>query len=187
MVRLLTWMYPGFAAAAAHPCARRRPWRRLNNAHPCRPHPVLRPAATPDGGPGKNACEKPRGQPNCSFFTCIHAPYGIASQHVHPWPQSAPCREMFSLKPFVTAIVLGTAMLAAPAAQAGCLSGAAIGAAAGHFLGHRLLGAAAGCAVGHHEAKAAADAAARAQAGQQQENAPANLARMLLGSPQTRY
>lgn len=36
-------------------------------------------------------------------------------------------------------------------AQAGCLTGAAVGGVAGHVAGgHGVLGAAAGCAVGHH-------------------------------------
>jgi len=40
-----------------------------------------------------------------------------------------------------------------PAAAKGCLKGAVIGGAAGHFAGHHgLLGAGAGCAIGHHEA-----------------------------------
>jgi hypothetical protein len=36
----------------------------------------------------------------------------------------------------------------------GCLKGAAVGGAAGHFVGsgHAATGAAGGCAVGHHEA-----------------------------------
>lgn len=54
-----------------------------------------------------------------------------------------------------TAIVLALAF-AAPAANAtGCIKGAVVGGAAGHFVGsgHGLLGAAAGCAVGHHMAK----------------------------------
>ncbi len=39
-------------------------------------------------------------------------------------------------------------------AQAGCLSGAAIGGVAGHVVGHHgLLGAAVGCAVGHHRSE----------------------------------
>lgn len=38
-------------------------------------------------------------------------------------------------------------------AQAGCLSGAAVGGVAGHFAGHHgLIGAGIGCAVGHHRA-----------------------------------
>jgi hypothetical protein len=42
----------------------------------------------------------------------------------------------------------------APAAAKGCLKGAVIGGAAGHFAGHHgLLGAGAGCVIGHHEAK----------------------------------
>jgi hypothetical protein len=38
-------------------------------------------------------------------------------------------------------------------ANAGCLSGAAVGGIAGHFAGHHgLIGAGIGCAVGHHRA-----------------------------------
>jgi hypothetical protein len=53
------------------------------------------------------------------------------------------------------ALVIGTAFLPAGQAQAGCLTGALVGGAAGHFLGHHgFLGAAAGCFVGHrHEKK----------------------------------
>ena len=42
--------------------------------------------------------------------------------------------------------------VSASPAQAGCLTGAALGAVGGHFVGrgHALAGAAAGCAVGHH-------------------------------------
>jgi uncharacterized protein YfiM (DUF2279 family) len=36
-------------------------------------------------------------------------------------------------------------------ASAGCLSGAVVGGAAGHFVGHHgLIGAGIGCAIGHH-------------------------------------
>jgi hypothetical protein len=36
---------------------------------------------------------------------------------------------------------------------AGCVRGAIVGGAAGHFAGHHgLLGAGVGCAIGHHEA-----------------------------------
>lgn len=49
----------------------------------------------------------------------------------------------------------------------GCMKGAAVGGAAGHFVGsgHAVAGAAGGCAIGHHEAskKAKQDAAANAQ------------------------
>ena len=45
------------------------------------------------------------------------------------------------------------AALAVPQANAGCLSGAAVGGVAGHFAGHHgLIGAGIGCAIGHHEA-----------------------------------
>lgn len=51
---------------------------------------------------------------------------------------------------------MGLAVAASPASAAGCLSGAALGAGAGHLAHHAVLGAAAGCAVGHHHAKTVA-------------------------------
>ena len=62
----------------------------------------------------------------------------------------------------LAAITLGTAV---QADAAGCIKGAAVGGAAGHFVGrgHAVLGAAAGCAYGHHRAAKAA----RAQRAQQ--------------------
>ncbi len=49
--------------------------------------------------------------------------------------------------------VLGTAALPGSANAAGCIKGAVVGGAAGHFIGHHTLaGAAIGCAIGHHEA-----------------------------------
>ena len=40
-----------------------------------------------------------------------------------------------------------------PVQAKGCLKGAVVGGAAGHFAGHHgLLGAAAGCVIGRHEA-----------------------------------
>jgi hypothetical protein len=49
--------------------------------------------------------------------------------------------------------VTGLALSATPAPAKGCLKGAVIGGAAGHFAGHHgLLGAGAGCIIGHHEA-----------------------------------
>lgn len=48
------------------------------------------------------------------------------------------------------AAALASLMIAAPAADAGCLGGAVVGAVAGHFAHHHALaGAAAGCVVGH--------------------------------------
>jgi hypothetical protein len=63
----------------------------------------------------------------------------------------------------LAAATLGTAAM--PADAAGCIKGAAVGGAAGHFVGrgHAVLGAAAGCAYGHHRAAKAARAQ-RAQA-----------------------
>ena len=49
--------------------------------------------------------------------------------------------------------VTGLALSSTPAPAKGCLKGAVIGGAAGHFAGHHgLLGAGAGCIIGHHEA-----------------------------------
>jgi hypothetical protein len=52
----------------------------------------------------------------------------------------------------IGALLLG-GLAAAPAHAAGCIKGAIIGGATGHFLGHHgLIGASAGCLIGHHEA-----------------------------------
>ncbi len=59
------------------------------------------------------------------------------------------------MKTKITAAAMVLAMTAGVggAANAGCLTGAAVGGVGGHFAGHHaLLGAAAGCAVGHHMA-----------------------------------
>jgi len=54
------------------------------------------------------------------------------------------------------AIVLGIAGTTVPADAKGCLKGAVVGGAVGHFAGrHGVLGAAAGCAIGHHQANKA--------------------------------
>lgn len=54
------------------------------------------------------------------------------------------------MKTVAAALVLSMAITAG-SANAGCLTGAAVGGVGGHFAGHHaLLGAAAGCAVGHH-------------------------------------
>ncbi len=46
------------------------------------------------------------------------------------------------------------AILAAPAAQAGCLTGAAVGGVVGHMAGHHgAVGAGAGCVAGHEHSK----------------------------------
>lgn len=69
----------------------------------------------------------------------------------------------------VLAVMLLPAAIALPA-QAGCLTGAAVGAVAGHMAHHHaVMGAAAGCVVGHEMAvrkkrQLAAERAARAQA-----------------------
>jgi hypothetical protein len=51
------------------------------------------------------------------------------------------------------AIAIALVAVTAPAEAKGCIKGALVGGAAGHFTGHHgLIGAAAGCAIGHHEA-----------------------------------
>ncbi len=51
------------------------------------------------------------------------------------------------------AIAIACLAIIAPAEAKGCIKGALVGGAAGHFAGHHgLIGAAAGCAIGHHEA-----------------------------------
>jgi hypothetical protein len=52
-----------------------------------------------------------------------------------------------------TLALLSTAFLSTPADAAGCIKGAVVGGAAGHFAGHHgLLGAGAGCVIGRHQA-----------------------------------
>jgi hypothetical protein len=56
-------------------------------------------------------------------------------------------------------LALGIAMTSGAAEAKGCIKGAVVGGAAGHFAHHHgLIGAAAGCAIGHHEANKAAKA-----------------------------
>ncbi len=51
------------------------------------------------------------------------------------------------------ALLASAALLPAPAQAAGCIKGAIVGGAAGHFAGHHgWLGAGAGCLIGRHEA-----------------------------------
>jgi hypothetical protein len=51
------------------------------------------------------------------------------------------------------AVAITLVALTAPVQAKGCIKGAIVGGAAGHFAGnHGLLGAAAGCAIGRHEA-----------------------------------
>lgn len=68
----------------------------------------------------------------------------------------------------ILALAFGSA-LATPA-FAGCLTGGAVGAVAGHALGHGVAGAAAGCAIGHHEANKAAKQKQATQAAQRPDN-----------------
>ncbi|MBV9584484.1 MAG: hypothetical protein JO213_06315 [Alphaproteobacteria bacterium] len=50
-------------------------------------------------------------------------------------------------------LLTATAFSTAPANAAGCIKGAMVGGAAGHFMHHHgFLGAAAGCLIGRHEA-----------------------------------
>ena len=57
------------------------------------------------------------------------------------------------MRKFASALALAGILTSAGAANAGCLTGAAVGGVGGHFAGHHaVLGAAAGCAVGHHMA-----------------------------------
>jgi hypothetical protein len=67
------------------------------------------------------------------------------------------CSEV-NMKLLLIALVASGLALASTGADAkGCLKGAVVGGAAGHFAGHHgLLGAAAGCAIGHHQANKAA-------------------------------
>lgn len=51
------------------------------------------------------------------------------------------------------ALVVSAAAVPGSANAAGCIKGAVVGGATGHFVGHHTLaGAAIGCAIGHHEA-----------------------------------
>jgi hypothetical protein len=53
----------------------------------------------------------------------------------------------------VAALGLSAGAFSHSAQAAGCLKGAVVGGAVGHFAGHHgLIGAGVGCAVGHHEA-----------------------------------
>jgi hypothetical protein len=52
---------------------------------------------------------------------------------------------------FAAGILALAGAAAVQPAQAGCLTGAAVGGVAGHFAGHHgLIGAGVGCAIGHH-------------------------------------
>ncbi len=64
----------------------------------------------------------------------------------------------------------GLTFAAQPASAAGCLTGAALGAGAGHLAGHHaVLGGIAGCAIGHHHATTVAREKAQAQSGYDQQ------------------
>lgn len=74
--------------------------------------------------------------------------------------------------------LLSTIALPGSADAAGCLKGAVVGGAAGHFAGHHgVLGAGAGCLVGRHQANKKA---------RQQMNGNANSGSSTNNSNQTR-
>lgn len=59
------------------------------------------------------------------------------------------------MKAMLTCVILAFAVAGTSGAAdaKGCIKGAVVGGAAGHFTHHHgVLGAAAGCAIGHHEA-----------------------------------
>jgi hypothetical protein len=65
------------------------------------------------------------------------------------FPRSKKMNKTFGYALIAMALVAVTV----PAEAKGCIKGALVGGAAGHFAGHHgLIGAAAGCAIGHHEA-----------------------------------
>jgi hypothetical protein len=65
------------------------------------------------------------------------------------FPRSKKMNKTFGCALIAIALVAVTA----PAEAKGCIKGALVGGAAGHFAGHHgLIGAAAGCAIDHHEA-----------------------------------
>ena len=54
----------------------------------------------------------------------------------------------------VTTIAMALACASGPAMAKGCIKGAIVGGAAGHYTNHHgVLGAAAGCVIGRHYAK----------------------------------
>ena len=60
------------------------------------------------------------------------------------------------MKTLVVGLALALATIALPhsADARGCLKGAAVGGAAGHYMGHHgVAGAVVGCAIGHHQAR----------------------------------
>ncbi len=58
------------------------------------------------------------------------------------------------MKTLLTFTALAFALFSGSANAAGCLKGAAVGAVAGHVVGHHtILGAIGGCVVGRHLAK----------------------------------
>jgi hypothetical protein len=53
----------------------------------------------------------------------------------------------------ISTVMLAATLMSAPAQAKGCLKGAVVGGAVGHYTHHHgLLGAAAGCLIGRHEA-----------------------------------
>src|ERR1700688_4383722 len=77
----------------------------------------------------------------CSMTTSTH--------FLDRFPRSKKMNKTFGCALIAIALVAVTA----PAEAKGCIKGALVGGAAGHFAGHHgLIGAAAGCVIGHHEA-----------------------------------
>jgi hypothetical protein len=53
----------------------------------------------------------------------------------------------------ISTVMLAATLMSPPAQAKGCLKGAVVGGAVGHYTDHHgLLGAAAGCLIGRHEA-----------------------------------
>lgn len=68
------------------------------------------------------------------------------------------------------------ALLALPiSANAGCLTGALVGGAAGHLAGHGILGAGAGCIIAHQHSKHLKQQQAAQQANMANSNKPAPI------------
>lgn len=73
------------------------------------------------------------------------------------------------------ALLLTAAFLPGHAEAAGCLKGAVVGGAAGHFAGnHGVLGAGAGCLIGRHHANKKAQQQMNSNTGSGSSAAPQN-------------
>jgi outer membrane lipoprotein SlyB len=57
-------------------------------------------------------------------------------------------------KAMISGVLVTLVCMSSQSYAAGCMKGAAVGGAGGHFVGsgHAVAGAAGGCVVGHHEA-----------------------------------